>query len=872
MSNDHILWKIKIYMSMISLGQPCTLQFLPALQIITMPENTQPGSLVARLQITGTSSEIATRLIYNSSDVKTNGTDYFTLNFTDLYLRSPLDYEWWTSNSYPNPFRFIVECTILADESIHDIDFQLDLIDINDNPPRFSQPIYYINLTETTPINSIISTSISASDPDSGVSGTFSYYLQNNSSSFISYFRLASSTNASIILTRPLDYNSMIPNINLTIFAQDNGNPPLSSQAIISIHLIDVDNLDPKFQVSTSYNVNISIDTRIGYEVVPNEGRIYAYDQDIGINSTILYSFLTSNIYFTIDKYTGILTLQSPFDSVTQFDLLIKAEQENDPNKSVTTVLHVNVYELNLYPPRFLLLPYTIIGYTINSLDQIPTFNGTISDLDINPRLTYSYSCDLSPLNLQITKTSLRQFRVQLMNFQNLPVCQSCSCILNVSDGQYSDQAYLNIYLYTPISFLMNSYLFSTDYPLNDSLKTIGTTQIVKDNRCQVQYFIVGQYNSIFSISSAGNLTWLNSSNSPIQEAYQFQIIAQQICSTLKMNISTDVIVTIRNFPLNIIPTSTLITSRSTDNSTTYAIIASVSAFILIIVAILFIIIYYNIQRAKHRVPPFFKIRQNSSAQGLSFLKSKTPINESSPYALGVRDDDSSHSSDQTSSSPINNRLLSGHYKVSEPPINTTIEELLSTYDNRSTSSSSSSSDMSDRPAPTNAGSFRTTVRETSDHQHLDTINEDIQWVNNQQQQQQQRRSIDLRRQVIPEDSMDIISESHEVDNKLKPNTNAYLACSKSNNFINHVCTYCYSLLSSTSTHLLLSSSSPSSSGATTIDDACRQQTTSPTTVESSISGAGTDIGTSASALLQQQFNTRNVHSRHLNEYLTVFV
>jgi hypothetical protein len=73
---------------MVSLGQPCTLQFLPALQIITMPESTQPGNLVARLQITGTSSEISTRLVYNSSDVKTNGTDYFTLNFTDLYLVS----------------------------------------------------------------------------------------------------------------------------------------------------------------------------------------------------------------------------------------------------------------------------------------------------------------------------------------------------------------------------------------------------------------------------------------------------------------------------------------------------------------------------------------------------------------------------------------------------------------------------------------------------------------------------------------------------------------------------------------------------------------------------------------------------------------
>jgi hypothetical protein len=41
---------------------------------------------------------------------------------------------------------------------------------------------------------------------------------------------------------------------------------------------------------------------------------------------------------------------------------------------------------------------------------------------------------------------------------------------------------------------------------------------------------------------------------------------------------------------------------------------------------------------------------------------------------------------------------------------------------------------------------------------------------------------------------------------------------------------------------------------------------------QSSISGAGTDIGTSASALLHQQSITRNVHGRHLNEYLTVFV
>ncbi|CAF1594132.1 unnamed protein product [Rotaria magnacalcarata] len=853
-------------------GQPCTLQFLPALQIITMLENTQPGNLVARLQITGTSSEISTRLIYNSSDVKTNGTDYFILDFTDLYLQSPLDYEWWTSNNYPNPFRFIVECTVLADQSIHDIDFQLDLIDVNDNPPIFSQSIYYISLLETTPINTIISTAISAHDPDSGVAGTFSYYLHNNLSSYNSYFRLISPTNASLILVQPLNYNTMLSNFNVTIVAQDNGTPSLSSQAIISMHLIDVDNLDPKFNVSISYYVNISIDTGVGSEIIPNEGRIYAYDQDIGINATIIYSLLTSNNYILINRSTGVLTLFSKFQSITQFDLLVKAEQDNNPNRSVTTVLHINIYELNLCAPRFLALPYTMIGYTTNNMDQIPTFNGTVDDMDTNPRLTYGYSCNSSLINLDIIKTSLRQFRIQLNNFLNLPKCQPCICYLNVSDGRHYNETNLNVYLYTPISFLMNSYLFSVDYPLNDPSIIIGSISVIKDDRCQVQYFILDQHNSLFSISSTGSLTWLNTSNPPTQEAYQLQIVVQQICSSLIMNISTDIIITIRNFPSHII-TSTINTSQ-TDNSTTYAIIASVSAFILIIIAILFIIIYYNIQRAKHRVPPFFKTRQNSAAHGLSFFKSKSPINESSPYTLGVRDDDSSHSSDQTTSSPVNNRLLSGHYKVSEPPISTTIEELLSTYDNRSTSSSSSSSGVCDQPVSPNIGSFRTTVREANDHQTLDTINEDMQWVNQQQHEQNQKRRLHgLKNQIISEDSMDIISESHEVQDKFKKNTNACFACLNSNHSINHVCSHCYLLLSSTSTHLLLSSSSSSSSsGSTTTVDACRQQTTTATTVESSISGAGIDIGPSASTLLQQQSHATNVHSRHLNEYLTVFV
>ena len=70
----------------------------------------------------------------------------------------------------------------MSDQSIHNIDFQLDLIDVNDWAPEFNESEYNISINETTPVGTIIPTSISAYDRDSGLYGMFSYYLSNISS------------------------------------------------------------------------------------------------------------------------------------------------------------------------------------------------------------------------------------------------------------------------------------------------------------------------------------------------------------------------------------------------------------------------------------------------------------------------------------------------------------------------------------------------------------------------------------------------------------------------------------------------------------------------------------------------------------------
>ena len=103
-----------------------------------------------------------------------------------LFFHLALDYEWWTENNNPNPFRFIVECTILSNQVKQNIDFQLDLLDVNDNPPIFYQNFSRINLTEDTPVNSTIQVNISAYDGDSGLGGMINYYLPNSSNYSVS--------------------------------------------------------------------------------------------------------------------------------------------------------------------------------------------------------------------------------------------------------------------------------------------------------------------------------------------------------------------------------------------------------------------------------------------------------------------------------------------------------------------------------------------------------------------------------------------------------------------------------------------------------------------------------------------------------------
>ena len=74
------------------------------------------------------------------------------------------------------------------------------------------------------------------------------------------------------------------------------------------------------------------------------------------------------------------------------FFLCEQAEQTDNPSQSVDVILHVNVYEINLYPATFSNPSYTMLGYTTYTNNLVPTVNGSVIDNDI-VKTTSKFDC-----------------------------------------------------------------------------------------------------------------------------------------------------------------------------------------------------------------------------------------------------------------------------------------------------------------------------------------------------------------------------------------------------------------------------------------------------------------------------------------------
>ncbi|XP_077064211.1 protocadherin Fat 4 [Siphateles boraxobius] len=265
--------------------------------------------------------------------------DVFELHHStgELTVKDPLDFE---TNVH---FHLILEA---RDSGIPPFssyaELHLNVGDVNDNPPVFSQSIYRCDVYENLASSKVCN--VLATDADSGVFAEVEYFILVGNIG--GAFKI-DKNRGSLFTTKHLD-REKLPYYNLTLKAIDKENNSLSAIAAVIIVVLDTNDHAPRF--SQIFITEVPEDAPVGFSVI----QITATDEDVGLNAVIEYTIIGhySEFPFSIDKTTGTLLVLLPLDREDQDHYILKVNA-NDSAWSISTDITIDITDINDNTPIF---------------------------------------------------------------------------------------------------------------------------------------------------------------------------------------------------------------------------------------------------------------------------------------------------------------------------------------------------------------------------------------------------------------------------------------------------------------------------------------------------------------------------------------
>ncbi|KAM9357316.1 protocadherin alpha-8-like [Symphorus nematophorus] len=268
------------------------------------------------------------------------------------------------------------------------INILVNVLDINDNAPVFSQDVYSVMLDENAPVGTTV-TQVNATDLDDGTNGevvySFSSIVNRN---ILKLFDINPST-GEIIVKGPLDYEQK-DKYEIEIEASDKGLAPLTTEKSVIIQIVDVNDNVPEIEV-TSFSSSIPEDSRPGTTVA----LISVNDLDSGLNGKVICS-ISDDVPFALspslkDKMYSLVT-KSHLDREKQstYELTITAKDAGQPPLSSEKTISVVVSDVNDNSPEFSMNPYTFY-VTEGNEPGTSVFSVKAFDRDENDNALISY-------------------------------------------------------------------------------------------------------------------------------------------------------------------------------------------------------------------------------------------------------------------------------------------------------------------------------------------------------------------------------------------------------------------------------------------------------------------------------------------------
>ncbi|XP_031718610.1 protocadherin-11 X-linked isoform X2 [Anarrhichthys ocellatus] len=306
---------------------------------LSIPENNDPSTQLIKISATDADSGLNAEIIYTLGP---DAPDGFNIDRRSgiLSVGKRLDREKQERYSFTVIARDNGSTSLQSNVTV-----RLIVQDLNDNSPAFTHPEYNFYVPENLPLYGTVGL-ITVTDADVGDNAIITLSVLNSKDNFII------DPQTGVIKPNITFDREQQSSYTFMVKAVDGGQPPSSSYAKVTINVVDVNDNRPVFVIpSSNYSYDLVRTTITPGAVVT---RVFAIDNDTGMNAELQYSIISSIIItsrvsprglFAIDKTTGNITLQEKIVAADQglHRLVVKVKDLGQP-ESLNAIALIHLF------------------------------------------------------------------------------------------------------------------------------------------------------------------------------------------------------------------------------------------------------------------------------------------------------------------------------------------------------------------------------------------------------------------------------------------------------------------------------------------------------------------------------------------------
>uniref|UniRef100_A0A3Q3Q0K2 Cadherin domain-containing protein n=1 Tax=Monopterus albus TaxID=43700 RepID=A0A3Q3Q0K2_MONAL len=264
----------------------------------------------------------------------------------------------------------------------------VDVSDVNDNPPVFTQDSYNVELKENSAVGTTV-IQVNATDVDGGSNGEVVYSFGNDVDARVrTRFDLNPVTGV-ITVAGNIDFEER-SRYEIDIQASDKGAATLTTDKTVIINIVDLNDNAPEIEV-TSFSHALREDSKPGTTVA----LISVKDSDSGLNGKVM-CYISQGLPFLLtpslqnSMYTIATKMLLDREHQSQYNITIIAKDAGEPPLTSEKTINIVVSDVNDNSPEFSQKPYTFY-ISENNNPGATIFSLTASDRDEDNNAHISY-------------------------------------------------------------------------------------------------------------------------------------------------------------------------------------------------------------------------------------------------------------------------------------------------------------------------------------------------------------------------------------------------------------------------------------------------------------------------------------------------